>query len=160
MFDPVIEGFKKEFDRFHDILVQQIDACPNEEAWVEKTGRFAYWWHILHALAIVEVYALPSDAPSRQTLFPRDVVYSRAEPDRTSTREEIRLLAADIQELAHEFLASQSQQTLTAINENMSKSLGRECSNLNALIGLIRHYSYHIGCVDSLLRARGIPGLL
>lgn len=160
MSDPVIEGFKKEFDRFHDILVKQIDACPSEEAWAEKTGRFPYWWHILHALALIEVYALPAGAPSRQTCCPRDVAFAKAEAEKSPTREEIRSLATVMKELAYEFFASQNLQTLTAPNENMTKTLGRECTNLNALIGMIRHYTYHIGCVDSLLRARGIPGLL
>ena len=160
MTDPVIDTFKQEFDRFHAFLVQQIDACPSEEAWLEKTGKFAYWWHIMHALAIAEMYALPLDAPSRQHCFPLDVVRAQAEPDRAMTREEMRALAADVKAVVHAYFAAQNAGTLMEKNEGMSKRFNREATNLNALIGLIRHYCYHIGCLDSLLRARGIPGVL
>ena len=160
MPDFIVGTFKVEFDRFHDLLVQQIDACPDEAAWVEKTGRFAYWWHILHALALIEVYALPPGEPSRQTYCSPEVVFAKTEPERAVTREEMRAFAADMKELAHAFFASQNESTLALTNSPMSEGLGRECTNLNALVGMVRHYCYHIGCLDSLLRSRGIPGVL
>lgn len=157
--DPVIAAFKQEFDRFHDVLTQQIDACPSEEAWLEKTGRFAYWWHIMHVLTVVEYYTLPVGVPRRQTYFPHEVVMFKAEPERTMTRDEMRSLAAAMKELAHAFFAVQTEKTLMDKNEGASAALNRECTNLYALIGLVRHYNYHIGCIDSLLRAKGIPGI-
>ena len=160
MADPVIETFGKEFDRFHDLLLQQVDLCPSEEAWLEKTGRFAYWWHFMHVFAIIEWYTLPLGAPARQTWFPDDVVRAKAEPSRAMTRDEVRALAAAMKTLGHEYLATQSRETLMDKNEGMSKTLGREVTNLDALMGMVRHYSYHVGCVDSLLRAKGIPGVL
>ncbi|SBW04477.1 conserved hypothetical protein [uncultured delta proteobacterium] len=157
--DPVIDVFKQEFDRFHGILLQQVDACPSEEAWLEKTGKFAYWWHFMHVLSVVEYYALPLGAPSRQKYFSRDVVMFKAEPDRALTRDEVRSLAAAMQELAHAYFATQTEKTLMAKNEGASAALGKEFTNLNALIGLVRHYNYHIGCIDSILRAKGKPGI-
>lgn len=160
MLHPVAAVFKEEFDRFHDLLAQQIDICPSEEAWNEKLGKFAYWWHLLHAFAIVELYALPPGAPSQQTYRPSDVAWAKAEPDRAMTRDEMRALAASMKELAYAFFASQNEKTFLEKNETMTARLGKEKNNMHALIGLVRHYVYHIGCIDSHLRARGIPGLL
>lgn len=160
MTDAIVNTFKMEFDRFHDLLVQQIGNCPNQEVWNKKIGRFTYWWHLFHAFSIVEMYALPLDAPTRQTYLPRDVVFAKAEPARAMTREEMHSLAASMKELAHEFFASQSEKTLLKKNERMSKALGRDLTNLNALIGFLRHYNYHMGCIDSHLRSHGIPGAL
>lgn len=157
--DPVIETFKQEFDRFHDVLLRQIDACPSDEAWLEKTGKFAYWWHFMHVLAVVEFYALPLGAPRRQTFFSPEVVMFKAEPERAMTRDEVRSLAAAMREVAYAYFATQTEKTLMAKNEGASAALKKDFTNLSALIGLIRHYNYHVGCIDSLLRARGIPGI-
>ncbi len=160
MSDPTINVFAAEFDRYHDLLVQQIDLCPSEEEWRRKIGRFPYWWHLLHAFAIVELYALPAGSPSRQIWQPEEVVYAKAEPTSVMTREEMRALAASMKTLAHEFFAAQSRNTLMEKNEKLSARYGRETFTLNALIGFLRHYNYHIGCLDSHLRSLGIPGLL
>lgn len=159
MTDPIIAGFREEFDRFHGLLTQQIDACPSEAAWVEKTGTTAYWTHLMHALGVAEYYALPLGGTPKQTVYSRDEVRLRAEPHRVMSRDEMRALAADIRQIAHEFFDALTVADLPKKNEGMSKALGRECTYLQAAIGLTRHYGYHIGCLDSVLRAKGLPGV-
>ena len=159
MADAVIETFRQEFDRFHDLLLQQIDACPSEEVWLSKTGVIAYWQHLMHAFAIVELYALPPGSPPRQTAYSQDEVRFGKEPHRALSRDETKALGASMKQLAREYLDSQSVTTLAEKNEGMSLSMGRDCTNIQALIGLIRHYNYHLGCLDSILRLHGIPGV-
>lgn len=159
MADPIIACFKEEFDRFQGLIEQQIDACPSEAAWVEKTGTTAYWAHIMHALGIVEYYALPLGAAPKQTVYSADEVRLKVEPHRVMSRDEMRKLAADMRQLAHAFLDSLSTADLPGKNEGMSKAMGRECTNIQAVIGLVRHYNYHIGCLDSILRAKGLLGV-
>ena len=159
MSDPVIAPFKQEFDRFHEYLRQLIDACPNEAVWLEKNGSIAYWQHLMHTFACMEYYTLPVGAPRKQTRYPEDVVRFKAEPDSPMTQDEVRSLAKDMHILVHEYMARQNAQTLTQINESVLQILGRECSNLQALITLVRHATYHLGCCDAILRSHGLPGV-
>ncbi len=159
MTDPVIDVFRQEFDRFHSLLLQQIDACPSEEVWLSKTGVIAYWQHLMHAFAIVELYTLPVGATHRQTVYSQDEVRFKKEPHRALSRDEAKVMGESMKRLAHEYFNSQSTATLAQKNESMSKAMGRDCPNVQALIGLIRHYNYHLGCLDSILRAHGITGV-
>ena len=160
MSDPVIAQFTAEFDRYHDLLLTQIDLCPSEEVWLSKTGVIPFWRHFMHAFGIVELYALPAGAPSRIPGYTFDEVRFKAEPQKAMTREEAKKLGAIMHTMAHEYMATQSTQTLALKNEGMTKLMGQDSTNIRALIGLIRHYTYHIGCIDSILRAHGIPGVL
>ena len=159
MADPIIEVFKQEFDRFHSFLVQQIDACPSEEVWLSKTGPIAYWQHLMHAFAFVEIYALPVGAPSRQTVYSQDEVRFKKEPHRALSKDEAKTLAENMEQLAHAYFDTQSAATLEQKNEGLSQNMGRDCSNIQTLIGMVRHYSYHVGCLASTLRTHGIPGV-
>lgn len=159
MADPVIDTFRQEFDRFHNLLLQQIDACPSEEVWLSKTGAIAFWQHLMHAFAIVELYALPSGTHHRQTVYSQDEVRFKKEPHRALSRDETKALGESMKQLAYEFFETQSSATLNERNESMSLGMGKDCTNIQALIGLIRHYNYHLGCLDSVLRSHGIPGV-
>lgn len=49
--------------------MQQVDVCPSEGL-AEKTGKFAYWWHFMHVLSVVEYYTCRwARLPGRNT-FP------------------------------------------------------------------------------------------
>jgi len=159
MTDPIIDVFKQEFDRFHSLLLKQVDACPSEEVWLSKTGVIAYWQHLMHAFAIVELYALPAGAPHRQTVYSQDEVRFNKEPHRPLSKDEVMVLGESMRQLAHEYFNAQSALTLAQKNEGLSLAMGRDYSNAYALTGLIRHYNYHLGCLDSILRASGIPGV-
>ncbi len=156
--DAVIECFKSDFDRFWGLLEQQIALCP-EDVWVKKIGRWFYWQEVLHILACVEINALPEGQPSLQTLFPNEVAMFSQAPDRTMTKAEAVKMAADMKNLVHNFIAAQSAATLTQKHPVSSKILGRELTNQHALIGLIRHVCYHLGCCDAILREHGLQGV-
>ncbi len=155
--DPIIEIFKQEFDRFHSFLMQQADLCPDEETWLEKTGACPYWWHFMHVFAVMEYYT--RGTPVHLKAYSRDEVMLKIQPERALTRDETRTLAAAVTKDVYAFFASQTEKTLAARNNAASDALGRELTNLNSLIGLVRHHTYHIGCLDSLLRAKGITGV-
>ena len=156
--DPTIACFREEFDRFHGLLEQHIDRCP-EDLWEARAGGYPYWQQLLHAFACVELYALPEGEPSRQTRYPRAVVMLSDVPESAMTRDEMRALAADMKTLAHAFMDGQSAATLTARHEPLCRFFGREITQQFALLGLVRHACYHLGCCDAILRERGLPGV-
>ena len=158
MSDPVIQTFAEEFDRFHGLLGKLIDACP-DNLWTDNTGNLPFWVHLLHAIGSVERYAAPFDAPKQQIFFPHEVTIFKARPDRVMSKDEMRSLAKAMEKVAYDFFATQSAATLTQKNETMSRSLGKDRTNLDALIALARHPNYHLGCCDTVLRANGLPGV-
>ena len=158
MLDPTITCFKQEFDRFLGFIEEQIVMCP-EAAWTERVGDTPFWLHLLHTLGCIEYYARPHGAPLKQTAFPRDVVRLRALPEGIMNKAEMTVLVADMRAVAHAYFETQSTQTLADKNLTMSEHMGKDCTNVQALIALIRHNAYHIGCCDSVLRMHGLPGV-
>jgi hypothetical protein len=41
----------------------------------------------------------------------------------------------------------------------LTRFVGKDRTNVAALIAMVRHYNYHLGCCDSVLRSHGLPGV-
>ena len=158
MSDPVIACFKEEFERFHNLLLKQIEVCP-DSLWTEKTGGYVYWQQLFHAFASIEIYALPDGQASLQIQYPPEVVMLSQEPERHLDKQQLKEFAAKMKILADAFIDSMSADKLPLEHTVMSKRLKAPKTNQNALIGLIRHACYHLGCCDAILRQHGIPGV-
>ncbi len=158
MNDPVIECFRNEFDRFFDLMKKQVAICP-DELWNTKEGGYVFWQQIFHTAACVEIYALPEGNPSQQTMYSREVVMLSSEAPNPMSKEELLAFLDKMQHLAHSFMEEMTQSKLTERNEKLSKILGKNMTNQNALIALIRHTCYHLGCCDTVLRVNGLPGV-
>ena len=160
MPEHVIECFTQEYDRFHGLLEQQIDACPGEDVWLEKIGGIAYWHHIMHSLGCIEHCARSFGTPYTFTRYPRDVVRFRAGPPHEAmSRDEMRALAADMKKMVHEYFKTLTAESLTRKNETLSQHMGQDATHQTAILFLIRHPAYHIGCLDTVLRSHGVPGV-
>jgi len=158
MSDPVMRCFKDEFEKFHDLLIKQIDVCPNE-LWTKKVGGYIYWQQLFHAFACIELFALPDGQASLQTQYKREVVLLSQEPETHMTKEQLKDFAATMKNLALSFIASMNADKLHLEHAGMSKRLKTSKTNQHALIALIRHANYHLGCCDAELRRHGIPGV-
>lgn len=158
MNDPVIECFKGEFDRFFGLMKKQIQICP-DDLWNKKEGGYIFWQQLFHSIACVEIYALPEDQPSQQTMYSREVVMLAVEAPTPMSKEDLLVFADKMEKTAHDFISDMTQETLTERNERMSKALGKDMIKLNALIALVRHTCYHLGCCDAILRSHGTAGV-
>lgn len=158
MIDPTIACFREEFDRFFSLIEKQIDVCP-DSLWKQNAGGYPFWQQMLHVIACVELYALQEGEASRQTRYDESVVMLSRLPQKEMSKEDMRSLACDMKELAHAFIASQTTASLTARHSRMSRLLGTDRTNQHALIGLVRHACYHLGCCDALLREHGFSGV-
>lgn len=54
---------------------------------------------------------------------------------------------------------TQIEPGLTQRHDRLSAALGKERTMQHALIGLVRHASYHLGCCDAALREHGLAGV-
>lgn len=156
--DPMIQCFKDEYDRFAGLMEQQITMCP-EAVWMRKAGGWPFWQQIFHTVMLSEFYALAEGLPSAQDRFSPEVVMLSQEPDGCMTKEEMLALSGRMKALVHEFMGGLTVEDLTREHPRLSKVFGRSVSNQFALIGAIRHYCYHLGCCDAILRDNGLKGV-
>ena len=156
--NPIVQAFRNDFERFFGLQKQQIAACP-DEVWLQKTTGFPFWLEQLHSIYFVGVYTLPQDAPEPACRFSRKVLMFSEEPEGSMSKDELLELAGDMERAAHAFMDSLLDADLPKQHPRMSRVLGRECTNQQALVGLIRHCCYHLGCCDAALRAHGLPGV-
>jgi uncharacterized damage-inducible protein DinB len=87
------------------------------------------------------------------------MVMLRKLPEKDIGKDEMRLRARQAQAAAQAFISRQNAAGLTQRNEAASRAMGRELTNQNSLIALIRHICYHLGCCDTLLREHGYEGV-
>lgn len=157
MSDPVIQCFRDEFDRFFDLLEKQIENCP-DDLWISKAGGYLVWQQFFHSLACTLLFAGSEDVFTSLGYSPQVIMLTH-EANKAMTREQMQALAPKARQKAHAFFDGQSVATLTEKNEGLSKGLGREMTNQNAAIALIRHNCYHLGACDAVLRDNGLPGV-
>lgn len=156
--DPIVQGFKDEFKRFIGLQKKQIADCP-EDVWQKKAGGYYFWQQQLHSLGCISLFVLPEGEPEPVLPFPRAVVMLSEEPQGLMTKGDMLALADRMAALANTVMSAMPDADLPKKNERMSKSLGRDCTNQSALMALVRHCCYHLGCCDSVLRDHGLPGV-
>ena len=157
MFETVIKGYQSEFERFLGLLEKQIEICP-EELWSRKIGEYPFSQHVLHSLACTFLYAARSGRPFEGLPYDPQVMMM-AIPSGEIKKEEMKALAAEARTAALSFMAAQGPETLGLRHEVVSQALGRERSVNDALLSMIRHICYHLGCCDTVLREHGLPGV-
>ena len=155
--DAVIQCFKDDFERFWGLMEKQIDICP-DEIWSKKAGGWIFWQQILHSIGCVELFVLP-EGESSSLPFSREEVLLIKEPGQAVSKVEMLELAGRMKGLADAYIASTTAQTLTSPEAGISKRMGRELTRQYAIIALIRHCCYHLGCCDATLREHGIQGV-
>ena len=70
------------------------------------------------------------------------------------SKEAMRSFAREMKDAAGTFIAGQSRYTLADPHPALSRHMGAARTNQHALMAMIRHMCYHIGCCDAFLRDR------
>lgn len=81
------------------------------------------------------------------------------EPGPAISKREALAYAATVKALALEFMNGLDAGKLTQRHDRLSTALGKERAIQHALIGLVRHAGYHLGCCDAVLREHGLAGV-
>ena len=159
MQDPVIACFWEEFERFHDFAIKQIDACP-DELWLQKCGGFPLWQQFFHLFAYIEILALPRlESPLKENPYPPEGILLTQEVLPAMTKKEMHALAERAHGVARGFMSGLTTARLTERHERLSERHGKERTLQFAVITLIRHTNYHLGCCEAILRDRGLAGI-
>ena len=160
MNDHVIACFQEDFERFHDLCVAQIGACP-DDLWVEKHGGYPLWQQFLHTFACIEIFYMPSapQGPLRAGGYLREELLLQRDAETPMSKMDMRAYAEEMKTLARAFFGSLDASRLGESHEQMSAALGKPRTMQHALLGMVRHACYHLGCVDGVLRERGLPGV-
>ena len=158
--DTIIMCFRNDFDRFWDLMEKQIDVCP-DDLWTQKVGGYIYWQQIFHSILCVEFFSIcqADSEPVLQKKYPLDVAMLKTVPDMVISKQEMHDLAKQAKAIAHNFMEKLTVENLTEPQVQMSNRMKREQTMQNALIALIRHCTYHLGCCDAVLRQHGLEGV-
>lgn len=157
-FDPAVHCFADDFERFHTLLLKQVETCP-EELWAGKSGGHFFWQELAHAFYCVQLYALPEGEEERLFGLTPKAAMLREDALTPMTKGEVRQIADTMEAMAYAFMGRLTRADLLLPHAALCRFTGKERTNLHALIGLIRHYNYHLGCCDAALRANGISGV-
>lgn len=158
MSGPITDTCKVEFDRVMHLVRKCIEVCP-EDLWCAKDGGFYFWQQIYHALAHLEFFSRRDYHGPRPLPYPLDVVFFANERQAAPSKTEMLALAANMQTLAHAYMDTLSPHEITAPNEVFSAIVERPVNHLVGLMKFTAHTLYHLGCCDTLLRQRGLPGV-
>jgi hypothetical protein len=158
MYDPVIERFAREFERFHQLLLKQIDICP-ESLWEARLGNWYFWQELVHSFYCAQIYALSDAENINDFNLSQNELLLVNEAAHSKDKEEVREIAVVAEKSAQSFFTGLRQTDFLLPHANMNRFLGGDKTNLDAAIGLIRHYNYHLGECDAILRKYGLSGV-
>ncbi|MDR2884497.1 MAG: DinB family protein [Deferribacteraceae bacterium] len=153
----MVQVFINDFERFCGMLINQVDLC-SDEVWTATDGKYPYWWHIMHSIAFTEIYSADADATTKIPYSMPEIMYSK-EPENVLSKEGLIAIILDIRETARAYMKGMTDERFTEVNHKLSKLYGKETTQLGALIAILRHMCYHIGCCDTILRMHGIKGV-
>ena len=149
-----IACFRADFDRFFSMLELQMERCP-DRLWTEHAGGWLVSQQFFHSLVCNEVYVFPDKEPDWHG-HSKEIAMLNRDPDAPISREAMRKLAATMKSAAHAYMDGLSVEALTENHRTYSRLMGRDKNHLQALMAMIRHCNYHLGCIDALFNERGI----
>jgi hypothetical protein len=159
MSDTVTLAFKKNFDDVYAVLEQAVELCP-DALWKEKVGGFYFWQQIVHVFGIVDlVCAETADAPLSQNVYSMDIIRLMQHGDAAPAKRDVLTFAAQMKNVAHAYFARMTDDRLFTRNEYRTARLGKEASQIDAMITLVGHGQYHVGICGACFRDRGIQGI-
>ena len=156
--DPVVQCFANEFERFHTYLLQQIEMCP-QELWHRKSGGYYFWQEQAHVFYCVQLYALPQGQEADDFGLGKSMLMLREEGGRAASKQDILAMAEKMKAMAYAFLGRITQADFMRSNPALTRHAGKDRPNIAALISMVRHYTYHVGTCDAVLRSAGLPGV-
>lgn len=156
-----LNALKANFDATHRMLLQFIEICP-DTIWAKTSGGFPVWQQVFHAFACYDFFIRDDKATPTALMYGEkegDVVAFKERPTAPS-KDEVIQAGEKAKKMVDDFIAKQSDASLSEKHAGVSARLGNEMSNAGMLGFLAAHNLYHLGCGDSALREEGLSGVL
>ncbi len=158
MPNPIIETCRAEFEIMFARVKKLIETCP-DDLWTAKAGGFYFWQQVCHTLAHFEFFSRrEGDTPRRQP-WPMDVIMFARENVPAPSKARMLAFADEMAALARAYMDNLSPYEITTPNKVFSAIVERPVNHLVGLMKFTAHTAYHLGCCDTLLRQRGLPGV-
>lgn len=155
--DAFVSCIRDDYDRFWKLLEKQVETCP-EGLWAERVAGWYFWQQLYHAMYSMDFYTRPDEEPSVAP-FSYDISMLSEDAPRHLSKGELLAFGATMKKRAFDYIEATTPQNMGETNAFLSRRLGKEVSRLYAVIAMIRHCNYHLGCCDAIFRERGLPGV-
>lgn len=150
----LIRTIKTQFFLPFSMLENLIAECP-DEVWNIKAGGFVFWQQIIHTLAGVNFWMRGPESNFTEPFSERKIYPELDnEPVGNVTREEMLEYKEQVKNLCIEFFEKKDDEWLLDNSHIYDK-----ISNMDVVIGQMRHIQYHIGHCNSILRERGLKAV-
>jgi hypothetical protein len=134
-----------------EMLDKVVESCP-DELWLAGDGSSMPVWQIVyHTCAGAWVWFRPAGEPFTEPPMGGAVAELETPAERGLSKAEVRAFAAEAKRRAERFLAAAGCDWITAPYSHYSKM-----SNLDVVIGQVRHLQHHIGYCNRILSAHGV----
>lgn len=145
---------ERQFFLCLDSMKNLISHSP-DEIWNMKRGGFVYWQQILHAIT-GSLFWLRTERQEFIEPFSELKVYPELEkdPENTLSKQQLAGLLQDLYTTATRFFNEIDSSALLS-----HSVLYEKITNLDVVLGQIRHLQYHIGHCESILRDTGIQDI-
>lgn len=137
----------RQLNMCFDMLEKLVHAVP-DKLWSEKRGGFLMWQQIFHALTGSQFW-LRSEGGEFREPFESLNLYPEldGEPEMNLTKEQVLELLDETRELKDRLFDSLREEAL-----EQPSVLYDKITNLDVILGQIRHLMYHIGHCNAILR--------
>ena len=154
-----LDAVSMHLDKVFPLLERAIETCP-DELWASKQGGFYYWQQLYHFFALIDGFIKEPHDPPTQDMYDAEAMRLLRHEEKAPDKKALLSMAKTMRAELDAFVAAMTWERLFARNEPRSQRLGREVSNLSALIWLLNHAFYHMGVCDCTLRNHGRKGFM
>ena len=152
--DTFLNLLKNQFITCSSMLEKIIDICP-AELWDSKKSGFVFWQQLLHTFAGMQFWLREENTEFVEPFKDRNV-YPELEkdPENSLSKDDIRKCGNDAKVIGENWFKGKDDDWL-----KLPSKIHNKITNLDVIIGQIKHMMYHIGHCEAIFRENGIkPG--
>jgi uncharacterized damage-inducible protein DinB len=158
MARDILNSFRERFDAVYGLLEKAVELTP-DALWKEKTGGFYYWQQLVHVFGTIDSFCKEADAAPAPIAYDADIVRLMKDGEEVPGKADVLALAGQMTAVAHACFDRLTDEDLFTENSARTRRMGRNVTQLEALITLIAHGMYHVGVCSMKLRESGIKEL-
>jgi len=142
---------KDNFEPCFEMLTDIIKQCP-EELWAASNEHSPVWQNIFHTLAGTWIWFRPAGQPFQEPPLGKEIAELEIVPHQAMTKQEVLDFAGEAKARADLFFGiAADEDSLIAPYSFYSK-----LTNLDVIMGQIRHIQHHVGYCNKILGEMGV----
>lgn len=158
MTSIITQNLEGNIKHVYGLLNKFMDVCP-DDIWAKKFGGWPVWQQVYHALAAVDFFIRPLEAPEETPLFGGEEASLSVCAKTTAGKDQLKAYAAKAEERINSYIAGLDDTKLAQSNAGLTARMGMPATHAGTLSLIAAHTLYHLGSCDAALRERGIPGV-